>query len=134
MRLYRGLKERDVQLYSPAVQGKVWDSWSKLLQKRARGNFSYPSELDAEVRSLEKLGRLSYQHFSDDERTANAYAKQENGVVIEIDVPLSDIKKYFMLEFQNFSKRKKSFEIVYIVRGADLHRSSKKWKIKMKKS
>lgn len=134
MKLYRGLKERDVQLYSPAVQGKVWDSWSKLLQKRARGDFSYPSELDAEVQSLEKLGRLSYQHFSDDERTANAYAKQENGVVIEIDVPLSDIKKHFMLEFQNFSKRKKRFEIVYLVRGADLYRSSKKWKIKMKKS
>jgi hypothetical protein len=133
MKLYRGLKGRDVQLYSPAVQRNVWDSWSKLLQKRTRGDFSYPSELDVEVLSLEKLGRLSYQHFSDDERTAHAYAKQENGVVIEIDVPLSDIKKYFTLEFQNFSKRKKSFEIVYIVRGADLHRSSKKWKIKIKK-
>ena len=130
MKLYRGFKGRDVQLYSPAVQRKVWDSWSKLLQKRARGDFSYPSELDAEILSLEKLGRLGYQHFSDDERMANAYAKQENGVVIEIDVPLSDVKKYFTLEFQNFSKRKKKFEVVYLVKGSDLYRHAKTWMLK----
>lgn len=133
MKLYRGLKQKDIQLYSPAIQEKVWGSWSKVLQKRERGDLSYPFELDAEMLSLEKLGRLSYQHFSDHERTANAYAKKEKGVVIEIDVPLADLKRYFILEFQNFSKRKKSFEIVYIARGSDLHHCSKKWKMKIKK-
>lgn len=133
MKLYRGLKRNEVQLYSPAVQKRVWESWSKVLQKRERGDFFYPTELDVEILSLEKLGRLSYQHFSDDARTAVAYAKKEGGIVIEIDVPLPDIKKCFMLEFQNFSKRKQRFEVVYIVRGADLYRYSKKWKIKVKK-
>lgn len=133
MKLYRGLKQNEVQLYSPTVQKKVWESWSKLLQKRKQGDFSYPSELDVEIQSLKKLGRLSYQHFSDDEHTAVAYAKREGGVIIELDVPLSDIKKHFILEFQNFSKRKKRFEVVYMVKGADLHRYSKKWRIKIKK-
>lgn len=133
MKLYRRLKQKDIQLYSPAIQEKVWGSWSEVLQKRERGDLSYPFELDVEILSLEKLGRLSYQHFSDDERTANAYAKREKGAVIEIDVPLADLKRYSILEFQNFSKRKKSFQIVYIVKGSDLHRCSKKWKVKMKK-
>ncbi len=121
-----------MQLYSRVVQDKVWNSWKNVLQKRVKGDFSYPLELDAEICSLEKLGRLSYQHFSDDRRMAAAYAKQKKGVVIEIDIPLTDIKKYCIVEFQNFSKRKKSFEIVYIVKGSDLCRHAKKWKMQTK--
>lgn len=130
MKLYRGLKQSDFVSYSPSLQAQTWKEWEKLLQRRIKGDLAYPHDMNSEILALEKMQHLTYQHFSDDKETALAYAKREQGVVVEVDVPLVDIKKYFMLEFQNFSKRKKRFELVYIVRGTDLHRHSKQWGLK----
>lgn len=64
---------------------------------------------------------------------AEGYAKKVGGLLIELNIPIKDILNYFDLEFQNFSRRKKKFELVYRVKGSLLLKNSKKWGLKVGK-
>jgi len=48
-------------------------------------------------------------------------------------VPIHEVVKHFRIEFQNYGKRKKRFELVYVVDGSLLKRKSSQWKLKVKK-
>ena len=119
MKLYRGLKEV-FQPFTSRLQKRYKDLWDKVL--KTRKNKKYPEQLNKEILELQKLQKLAVQHFTDNKEIAYRYGKY----VVEITVP--DIK-HFTVEFQNFSKRKTNFEIVYCVKGEVLHRLSKEWKL-----
>ena len=108
-------------------------NWKQLLSKRAAADMSYPEELDQTVRKLEKTARLERQHFTDNSAIAKSYARKVGGLLVEIDVSLPEILKYFRLEFQNFSKRKRNFEIVYVVDSKVMAHNRRRWKFTAKR-
>src|SRR3989344_2771217 len=133
MKLYRGLKRIEYGELDNKTINKNNESWKKILEIRKTGNLIYPSDLDALVKELFRTQCLTRQYFTDNKKVAKRYAKNEGGQLIEIDVPINDLLKYFILEFQNYSKRKKSFEITYLITGKNLIKKSKDWNLKIKK-
>lgn len=130
MKLYRGLKTSQFKPYTKDIESQVRSTWASLLMRRAQNDRNYPKDLDAEILVLEKLLRLQRQHFTDNKEIALSYAKSNGGMLLEIDVPLADLIDHFRLEFQNFGKRKTSFEIVYVVEASRLYKNRRKWKLR----
>jgi len=130
MKLYRGIKTRE---YREKISRQYENNWRKILKERAKGNFRYPLELDNTIKDLFKFQPLERQNFTDNKEIAEKYAKEEKGLLIEISVPIKEITKHFTLEFQNYAKRRKVFEIVYVVNGSDLAKNRKKWNLKVRK-
>ncbi len=134
MKLYRGLKAVEYKEYSSEVLKKYRSNWQKILRLREKGDLDYPHDLNKDIGTLKKHEHLVRQYFTDDKKTAERYAKEQKGVLVEIDVPIGDILEHFILEFQNYTKRKERFEITYIVRGKDLVKYAESWKLRVSKS
>lgn len=130
MKLYRGIKSQDFSMFTPEDSKRLKSTWKAILQSREAGDFSYPEDLNLEILDAADLVRLQRQHFSDNREIARTYAKENGGMLIEIDVPLSEILKNFTIEFQKFAQRKKNFEIVYVIDAEKLFPMAKKWKLK----
>lgn len=130
MKLYRGLKSSEFKIFDASLASHSASVWEKILKMRAKGNFKFPEDLSKDIVELEKTNRLRRQYFTDNKSIALAYAKENHGLLLEIDPGIGDILKNFHLEFQNFGKRKKSFELVYAIDAATLLLNSKKWKLK----
>jgi hypothetical protein len=130
MKLYRGLKTADFQLLDEATSKSVRDIWKKVLLRRSKGDFSFPEKLSAEIQEQERQIRLRRQHFTDNKEIAARYAKASGGSLVEIDVSVEEISRVFDIEFQNFGKRRKKFELVYVIDAEVLRRRAKKWKLK----
>jgi hypothetical protein len=131
MKLYRGIKAKEFKEGSKAIQEAVRSGWNKILKLRTAGNLKYPQHLDNLISELFKLQPLTRQYFTDNKKIAAAYAKKERGVLLEINLPVKAVLDYFTIEFQNYNKRKSSFEIVYMIKGSDLSKNAKKWKLKV---
>ncbi len=130
MKLYRGIKSREFSHFSTEVASNLQSTWSEILKKRSRGDFSYPNDFNKKILAAAKLVRLQRQHFTDNKDIAARYAKTNNGVLVEVDVPTKEIIDHFTIEFQNFNQRKRAFEIVYVVDSSKLLANSRKWKLK----
>lgn len=128
MKLYRGLKTD----YLPFNSGELTSKWKKVLAVREKSK-KYPEKLNSTILELKKLERGQRQFFTDNKEIATRYAKQEKGTLLTIDVPINEIIKNFHIEFQNYAKRRKRFELVYAVEGSTLDKNSKKWKLKVTK-
>ncbi len=131
MKLYRGIASKEFIEHADELDQRMHDGWRTILTVRENGIFSYPEELNDTVIELSKLQVYARQYFTDMKEIAERYAQSEGGSVIEIDVPLNDIEKYFLLEFQNYAKRREQFEIVYQVRGDVLAEHKGEWKLKV---
>lgn len=131
MKLYRGLKSSEFKPYSSEIDNDLKGVWRAILSRRSKGNWSFPEHLAEDVLRAEKLLRLQRQHFTDRKDIALSYAKANKGALVEIEVSQEDILSKFRIEFQNFGRRKKSFEIVYVVDAGILHKQRKKWKLKV---
>jgi hypothetical protein len=129
MKLYRGLKSSHFVERNKEVEQKFNEGWRQVLSLREQGDLSYPEHLNKVIIELFRLQGYTRQYFTDDRSIALAYAKAEHGVLVEIDVSVDDILEHFIIEFQNYSKRRQSFEVTYIVRGADLAKYTKRWKL-----
>ncbi len=133
MKLYRGLSADEFKLVSKKMLKENKLIWSSILKNRAQGEFGYPDNLDRPITLLQTNMRLEYQYFTDSKMIAEGYVKKIGGLLIELNIPIKDILNYFDLEFQNFSRRKKKFELVYRVKGSLLLKNSKKWGLKVGK-
>jgi hypothetical protein len=133
MKLYRGIKTNEFHLIDSQKIKSFNASWTKILNFRATGNLNYQQDLNDEIIKLFRLQRLQTQHFSDNKKIANSYAKSNKGLLITIDLPTREILQKFSIEFQNFGKRKKQFKIVYAVNALTLRKNAKKWKLKTTK-
>ena len=131
MKLYRGLKSSEFKHFSEDIASDLRKTWDAILIRRSKGDLSFPKFLNEEISRAEKLLRLQRQHFTDRREVALGYAKANKGALISIDVSQKEILDYFRLEFQNFSKRKTSFEIVYVVDSILLYKNRRKWKLKV---
>jgi len=131
IKLYRGLDAAEFK----AVTGKSRASnrrvWQAIVSMRATGDFSYPANLDKDINQLHRNLRLERQFFTDNKLIAKAYASKVSGLLVEVTVPVQDVIKHFDVEFQNFGRRRKQFEIVYCVKGALLSKRAKVWKMKV---
>lgn len=134
MKLYRGIKAEEFSFITPALDKKIKSQWRELLELREGKSFAYPHKLNSSILELEKLSRLQRQFFTDKKAVALAYAKTNRGIVVEIDVPINQILRHFTLEFQNFSQRKKNFELVYAVDARVLCKYAKAWQLKEKRA
>lgn len=132
MRLYRGIKAKEFAHFTPEVSNRLKSTWKSILQIRESGDFTYPDDLNDEILEASKVTRLQRQHFTDNKEIAEGYAKANHGLLVEIDVPVSDILSHFTIEFQKFAQRRKSFEVVFVIDAAMLSSRSKKWKLKAK--
>lgn len=131
IRLFRGLKTPDFRLFSAAEGARQRRIWKRLLQARAKEDFSYPASLDGDLRWLEKSLRLGRQYFTDRKDIASAYAKANGGALVTLEVPVAELLKLFALEFQNFGSRKNKLELVYVVSGTVLAKRAKAWRLKV---
>lgn len=129
MKLYRGIISPTYSPFTPADAKSLKVTWQAILENREQGVFSYPDDLNGEILDAQDLVRLQRQHFTDDKEIAEGYAKLNGGILIEINVPIAEILKYFTIEFQKFAQRKKSFEIVYVIDAAKLHSMAKQWNL-----
>lgn len=130
LKLYRGLSSSEFNIATDKVLKKNKKTWSLILKERAKGNFDYPENLNKNIVNLHTDLRLEYQYFTDSKTIATAYASKVSGTLIEISVSIKDLLQHFDIEFQNFGRRKKRFEIVYCVKGSLLAKYSKRWKLK----
>jgi hypothetical protein len=133
LKLYRGLSSSEFNIATEEVFKQNKNSWASILENRLKGDFKYPQNLDRSITTLHKNLRLEYQYFTDSKEIAEGYAKKVGGLLVEIAVPLKDVLEHFDIEFQNFSRRKKNFEIVYCVKGSILAKQGKKWRLKVGK-
>lgn len=131
MKLYRGLSAKEFGLASEKMLLENKKVWKSILVNREQGNFRYPNNLDQPIALLQKNLRLEYQHFTDSKLIAEGYARKVDGILIELNVSIEDILRYFDLELQNFARRKKKFEIVYRVKGSVLSKKREKWHLKI---
>lgn len=131
MKLYRGIKTNSFRLRTPEEERGFQEKWRKILELREKGKFEYPEHFNKEVIELHDQARLSYQHFTDNREIAERYAKNEEGILIEITVPIAEVLEYFTLEFQNYSKRKEQFEITYTVSSDILADKQEEWQLKL---
>ncbi|WP_413289223.1 hypothetical protein [Bdellovibrio sp. HCB337] len=130
LKLYRGLSSDEFSLATDGVFAQNKQAWATILERRVKSDFKYPQELDRSIISLHKNLRLEYQYFTDTKSIAEGYARKVGGLLVELSVPLKDVLEYFDIEFQNFSRRKRQFEIVYCVKGSILAKHNKRWKLK----
>lgn len=133
MELYRGIKNSDVLLKNLKTETLLVDGWRKILDKRSCKDLSYPEEMNELILKLSKSRRLNRQTFTNNKDIAESYTKSNSGALIQIDIEVDDILEYFVLEFQNFAKRRKRFEIVYEVSGIELARNAEKWELRVNK-
>ena len=133
MKLYRGLKSEEYREFTDSLIAKFNEGWKKILEIREKGNLKYPGHLNPVIVGLFKHQYLVRQYFTDDKKIADTYAQKEGGLILEIDVPIKDLLVYFILEFQNYPKRKTSFELTYIVKGVELFSHQEKWRLKISK-
>ncbi len=133
LQLYRGISADEFKVLSAKELSQSRRNWKPLLAKRVAKDMSYPTEMDHVVQHLERIARLERQHFTDNAAIAKSYARKVDGVVVAIDVSIHDVIKHFRLEFQNFAKRKKNFEIVYIVDAKIMAKNLRRWKFKTKR-
>ncbi len=131
MKLYRGLKAAEYIEFDSAQFQHYKNDWEELLCERAQGNISFTEELAPVVKRLRQSERLTRQYFTDNEMIAKQYTKSVAGILIQIDVPVSDILKYFTLEFQNYNKRQERLEIVYLVDSLTLSKKKKEWSLQI---
>lgn len=132
MKLYRGIRSDEFEILSSKAWKDSRKIWSEILRLRERGNFRYPKDKEEKIRELARIARLERQHFTDDRKIAERYAKAHEGIVVQLDVPVEDLVKYFRLEFQNFSSRRKKFEIVFVVEATVIARRAKAWKLRVR--
>lgn len=132
MKLYRGIKAREFLSNSAAQSLDLKALWLRLLRRRAQGDLSYPSEWNGEILRAAQLLRLEQQFFTDRKTVAQAYARAEGGLLVEIELPPEEVVRHFRIEFQNFSRRRERFEIVYVVAGAVLAKHARKWKLQVR--
>lgn len=130
LKLYRGLSSDEFNLATDEVFRQNRDTWASILAHRVKGNFNYPPQLDRSISALHKNLRLEYQYFTDSKVIAEGYARKVGGLLVELSVPLNEVLKHFDIEFQNFGRRKKQFEIVYCVNGSTLAKYGKRWRLK----
>lgn len=130
LKLYRGLSSDEFNLATDEVFEENKKAWASILAHRVRKDFKYPQKLDRSITSLHKNLRLEYQYFTDAKLIADGYAKKVGGLLVEVSVPVEDVLEFFDIEFQNFGRRKKRFEIVYCIKGSILAKHSKRWKLK----
>jgi hypothetical protein len=133
LKLYRGLSSDEFNLATADVFKENKKVWSSILENRLNGDFDYPHELDRPITTLHKNLRLEYQYFTDSKVIAEGYARKVGGLLVELSVPLRDVLKHFDIEFQNFGRRKKQFEIVYCVKGSTLAKYGKRWRLKVQR-
>lgn len=133
LKLYRGLKQAEFKEFDQETSKLLKEAWKIILELRANGEFDFPEDLSPVVRDIKKHEKLSRQYFTDRKETAEKYAKAEKGALVSIKVPISDVLKHFILELQNYKKRKEKFEITYCVLGETLFKNSEKWNLKVKK-
>jgi hypothetical protein len=130
MKLYRGLKEKEFKGLTKQLQLQLKSNWKHILTRRSGGDFSFPKNLSKAVNEISMLTRLHDQHFTDRKDVALQYAKSNRGLLLEINPSVEDVLSHFKLEFQNFSKRHKKFEVVYRVDGSRLLKMSRRWKLR----
>lgn len=130
LKLYRGLSSDEFNLATDEVFRQNRDTWASILAHRVKGNFKYPPQLDRSISALHKNLRLEYQYFTDSKVIAEGYARKVGGLLVELSVPLNEVLKSCDIEFQNFGRRKKKFEIVYCVNGSTLAKHGKRWRLK----
>jgi hypothetical protein len=133
LKLYRGLSSDEFNLATDEVFRQNRDTWASILAQRVKGNLNYPPQLDRSISALHKNLRLEYQYFTDSKVIAEGYARKVGGLLVELSVPLRDVLKHFDIEFQNFGRRKKQFEIVYCVKGSTLAKYGKRWRLKVQR-
>lgn len=133
LKLYRGISSAEFNFATEEVIKLNKETWSSILALRVKGNFKFPENLASPIRELHKNLRLEYQYFTDLKVVAEGYARKVGGLLMEISVPVEDVLKYFDTEFQNFSQRKKQFEIVYRVQGSILAQQKTKWRLKVRR-
>lgn len=133
MKLYRGITSKEYIEHSEQIENRFKDGWRKILEYREKGDLSYPEELNDIVIDLYKIQSLTRQYFTDNKTITEKYIKSEGGVIIEIDVPMEDVLNYFIIEFQNYSKRRDQFEVTYLVHSKNLLENRSKWKMQVLK-
>lgn len=134
LKLYRGLSANEFNLATSAVLKQNKKTWSAILEHRSKGDFEYPHHLDESITALQKNLRLEFQYFTDSKAIADGYAKRVGGSLVELSVPIQDVMKHFDIEFQNFGRRKKQFEIDYRVKGSVLAQQKDKWKLRVQRT
>ena len=134
MKLYRGIKTTEFLSNSPAERLAIKKLWLQLLQRREKRNFIYPESSNKDLINALHFSRLERQYFTDRKEIAQAYAKSNQGILVEIELPVEEIQKHFRVEFQNFAQRRKSFELVYVVDSPVLEKYSKKWGLRITES
>lgn len=130
MKLYRGLKSGEFERLSREVQDSLRQNWKPILHRRSRGDLSFPKDLSQNIKRLVSLVRLQDQYFTDNRSIAEGYARTNGGLLVEIKPSMDDLLEHFKVEFQNFSKRSRQFELVYRTSGLTLSKMSKRWKLK----
>jgi hypothetical protein len=133
MKLYRGITSKEYLEHTEEIESCFNDGWRKILEYRDKGDLSYPEELNDVVIELYKTQSLTRQYFTDNKAITEQYIKSEGGVIIEIDVPVEDILNHFIIEFQNYSKRRDRFEVTYLVHGKILLENKDSWKLQVSK-
>jgi hypothetical protein len=133
MKLYRGIISKEYIEHNDQTENHFKYGWRKILEYREKGDLSYPEELNDIVIYLYKIQSLTRQYFTDNKRITEKYIKSEGGLIIEIDVPIEDILNYFIIEFQNYSKRRDQFEVTYLVHSKNLLENKSKWKMQILK-
>lgn len=131
LKLYRGVSSDESILLSKETLIENRKAWESILKNRLNGKMVYPLDLDETIKILHKKLRLERHYFTDSRKIAEGYAKKFGGILVELSVPLKDVFRYFELDFQNFSRRKKHFEFVYCLRGGILSKHHKKWNLKV---
>lgn len=131
MKLYRGITSKEYLEHTEETENRFRDGWRKILEYREAGDLSYPEELNDVVLELYKTQFLTRQCFTDNKAITEKYIRSEGGLIIEIDVPIGDILDYFVVEFQNYSKRRDQFEVTYLVHGAVLLENKNRWKMQI---
>jgi hypothetical protein len=134
IKLYRGLKAKDFSHFTPEMFETLSSTWKKILRRRAAGNFAFPEKLNRDVVACADLLRLRRQNFTDNREIARRYARENRGILVTIEVPIKDILVHFIPEFQNFAKRHKHFELVYVVDSETLQTHARAWKLKTSKA
>lgn len=133
MKLYRGIKCEEITFLTEEVKNEINSVIGSLLQLRQSGDFHYPEKMNGEIIKSRQLLRLRDQYFTDRKDIAEDYAKSENGLLLEMDVPPEDILEFFKVEFQDFGKRKEDFQLVYRVDGEILLKNRDTWNVKQTK-
>ena len=130
MKLYRGIKSDEINFFTHSSKEAITSVLLPILKMRSSNNYSYPDELNSQIIKTHQLMRLKDQYFTDRKDIAEVYMRSENGSLIEIDIDEKEILENFKVEFQDFGKRKKDFQLVYRVDGEVLLFNKDKWNLK----